>query len=453
MIDMALQEMTKNALVFIRRNPKILYSLSLFIVIPLIIFLNTWFIVTKFEKNIDEVIQSKAVLIEDVLGFSIAQNIHDSQKLQSIIESIVGKYEEIIGISILTSQESGVFEYVASSNKEVIGEQTEDVESVIAWNNEEGVAHLRKSGEERFWNITKAITEDGEKVGLVSLAFSLRNTDSLVNNTLNQVYWVLVLSIGVIIFLVANQARLFRYVYLANRLREVDKMKDAFVSMASHELRSPLTDMKGYIELLSEKQEKNITDEESKHYTNNIQLSIARLDGLVNDMLEVSRLEGNRIPMKMEVFDPIHSIDESIEEMLPFAKKKNIILYREKSEISGFIYADKERCKQVFINLISNALKYTEEGEVKIIPSVKGDMYTVTFADTGIGISSEDQKKLFQKFSRIKNEKTTGIVGTGLGLWIITQLVKKMEGKITVESIEGVGSHFSVHFPIKKKGE
>ena len=101
--------------------------------------------------------------------------------------------------------------------------------------------------------------------------------------------------------------------------------------------------------------------------------------------------------------------------------------------------------------MISNSLKYTKEGEVKIITSLEENIYKITFADTGIGISSEDQKNLFQKFSRIKNKNTEGVIGTGLGLWIIAEFAKKMNAYITVESIEGVGSHFSVHFPLKKK--
>jgi signal transduction histidine kinase len=451
---MKTQEIVRDFFVFVKRNPKIIYSLILFIAIPSIIFGNTWFIVSGFEKNIDSIIQSKAVLIEEVLGFSIVQNIDDVEKIQSIIHTIVENHEEIIGISILVPKQEGDFEYIASSREDIIGERTKDVESLMAWHEEEAIAHLRSDGNNRFWNVTRAIQEENKKVGLVSLAFSLKNTDGLVNATLNQIYWILFVSIGVIIFLVANQARLFRYVYIADRLREVDKMKDAFISMASHELRSPLTAVKGYIELLSDKQKQNIVDEESEHYANNIKLSVTRLDGLVNDILEVSRLEGDRIPINMEVFDPKSILDESIEEMLPFALQKNIKLYREQDNEKGYIYGDKERSKQIFINLISNGLKYTKEGEVKIRTSIKGDVYTITFADTGIGISSEDQKKLFQKFSRIANKNTQGIIGTGLGLWIIAELAKKMGATITVESIEGVGSHFSVHFPlIKNKKE
>ena len=319
---MILQESIRNSFAFIKRNPKIIYSLILLIIIPCIIFFNTWFIVSKFEKNIDTIIQSKAVLIEDVLSFYVIEHLHNREKLESIVDSVVNEYEEIIGVSILVPGEKGYFEYIASSREDIVGESTNDIESVMAWNNAEGIAHLKSNGEERFWNVTKTMESNGEKIGIISLAFSLKNTDGLINGILNQVYWFLLVSILVVVFLVANQARLFRYVHLADRLREIDKMKDSFVSMASHELRSPLTAMKGYLELLSEKQNQNIVDEESKHYTHNIQLSITRLDGLVNDVLEVSRLEGNRVPMNMEFFDPRNIIDESIEEMLPFAHQK-----------------------------------------------------------------------------------------------------------------------------------
>ena len=115
------------------------------------------------------------------------------------------------------------------------------------------------------------------------------------------------------------------------------------------------------------------------------------------------------------------------------------------------IYADSERTKEILINLIGNALKYTAQGSVSVSGKIKDNSYLITVADTGFGISAEDQKRLFQKFSRIQNRKTQMITGTGLGLWITFELARRMNGAITVESIEGVGSHFTLHLPLAKK--
>jgi signal transduction histidine kinase len=105
----------------------------------------------------------------------------------------------------------------------------------------------------------------------------------------------------------------------------------------------------------------------------------------------------------------------------------------------------------VVVNLIGNALKYTEKGSIKVTASPKGGEFMVTVADTGIGIPSEEQANLFQKFYRVKNEKTKNIAGTGLGLWITMETVRRMKGRITVESIEGVGAHFTVHLLLAQK--
>jgi two-component system phosphate regulon sensor histidine kinase PhoR len=249
-----------------------------------------------------------------------------------------------------------------------------------------------------------------------------------------------------VVLLVANQGRLFGYALTVTKLKEIDKMKDMFISMASHELRTPLTAIKGYTELLKEKKEIQ-SDEQSGHFLNNISISVERLQDLVNDVLEVSRAEGNRLPMEIIELDPSEIISQSVEEMRSQATAKGLTLDYQPLEAPVVVKADKDRLKQVLINLIGNSVKYTLKGSVEVSVRTKRKELLITIADTGIGISSEDQANLFQKFYRIQNEHTRGVTGTGLGLWITLEIVKKMNGNITVESIEGVGSHFTVHLP------
>jgi two-component system, sensor histidine kinase ChiS len=230
----------------------------------------------------------------------------------------------------------------------------------------------------------------------------------------------------------------------------VDKMKDIFISMASHELRTPLTAIKGYIDFLRE--EKGVMDSpEARHYIENMALSADRLNGLVTDMLEVSRIEGNRMPMEISAIDPDKAIEESIEEIKPQAIQKGLELHYDPSGHKIYALADASRLKQVLINFIGNAIKYTPKGSVTVSTEIRNKEMAIIIADTGIGISSEDQENLFKKFSRIQNDKTKDIVGTGLGLWITMEIVKRMGGRITVESIEGVGSHFTVYLPLAGK--
>lgn len=438
---------------FIKENPSILFSLVLVVLIPAAFFLNTYFINSSYEENIDKITQRKAVLVESVVNSLVGAKISENEGLQSAIERIAKENSEIVSLTISEPrQEQNAFRVVAASEKELVGkEQTGDIQEMIAWSKSEGVAFLDRSERERFWKVTKALTNGaGEKIGIISISFSLQDSDALVSRTIYNSYWLLILTVLIVILLVSNQARLFGYALAVSRLREVDKMKDMFISMASHELRTPLTAISGNVEFLREKKEL-MGNQESAHFLDNISVSVSRLQDLVNDILEVSRVEGNRLPIEMTGMDPREIIAQSVEEVRSSAERKGLAINYQAGAQGVIIKADPNRLKQVLVNLIGNAIKYTEKGSVDVSVAIKNNKLAITVADTGIGISSEDQANLFQKFYRVQNEKTQGVVGTGLGLWLTLEIIKRMNGKITVESIEGVGSHFTVQFPVVKK--
>lgn len=447
-----MKNLFEKAIVFVKENPSLLYSLVLIFLVPLAFFINTYLVNSSYEKAIDKITQRKAVLIEDIVNSLIQKEIDNDELLQTSIDNIVRGDTEIVSLSISKLQDQpGKFKIVASNDSELVGkEQVDDIQNAIAWSKPEGVAFLDRNNRGRFWNVTKTLLNDaGEKVGLIAMAFSLENSDSLINAAIYRSYLILLVTVLVVLLFVSNQARLFGYALTVTKLKEIDKMKDMFISMASHELRSPLTAIKGYIELLKDKKE--ITDnQESSHYLSNISASVNRLTDLISDMLEVSRIEGNRIPLEITDFDPKKIISESIEEIRSQAIQKGIALTYDSKKNCPQIQADINRLKQVLINLIGNSIKYTPKGSVSVSTEVKNKELLIIIADTGIGISAEDQANLFNKFYRIQNEKTKDIIGTGLGLWITMEIIKKMNGRITVESIEGVGSHFTVCLPLSK---
>jgi signal transduction histidine kinase len=358
--------------------------------------------------------------------------------------------DEVKQFEFMTKSPSGDgFKIIASSEVENIGKDTTELQNVLAWNQKEGIGFVGMDTDrkERLWKITKIIPDiNGQKAGLISIAISLKNSDDLMNSTFNRSYLLLLLTVGVVLLLVINNTRLFGYALTVTRLKEVDKMKDTFVSMASHELRSPLTAIKGYLEFFNDRN-KGKLDEESSKYLENIGLSINRLGSLVNDILDVSRLEGNRVPFEIALMSPRAIITKSIEEMRPQAMGKNLDLIYMPATLPR-VKADAERVEQILINLISNAIKYTPKGKVEILTETKNKELLITVADTGLGISAEDMNNLFEKFYRIKSDETKTIVGTGLGLWIAREIARKMKGDITVESIKGVGSHFTLHLPL-----
>ena len=224
-------------------------------------------------------------------------------------------------------------------------------------------------------------------------------------------------------------------------------MKDDFISMASHELRTPLSIIRGYTEFIREAPELSLT---TKDYAIKIDSSAKGLDSLVADILDVSKIEQGRMSFKMEKFNPSGIIDDVVSSFEIRAKEKGLNLIFDKSKVkeNQYINADKERLKQVFVNLIGNAVKYSAKGEVKISQYVENNRLYAQVSDTGFGMSAEEKDKLFEKFYRIKTKETENIGGTGLGLWITAQIIKEMKGNISVESIKGVGSHFVVYFPL-----
>jgi signal transduction histidine kinase len=318
----------------------------------------------------------------------------------------------------------------------------------IAWNQpDNNVSYVTEENSNRSWNVLETIkNKEGEKVALVFLSFPLKEFDKMNNRSETFSYLILIFTVLIVLLLMANNARLFGYALTLTKLKEVDQMKDTFISMASHELKAPLTAMKGNIEFFKEEME-HALNENGQHYIDNISTSVVRLEMLVGDILEVSRLEGNRIPINISTVDPGQILEKSIEEIKAQAVQKNIELDYAPEKLPQ-VLADPERLKQVVVNLLSNAVKYTLKGKVEVLSKVDGKILMITVADSGVGISAEDQKKLFQKFSRVLNEETKMVSGTGLGLWISRELIQKMGGDITVESIRGVGSHFTIHLPV-----
>lgn len=173
------------------------------------------------------------------------------------------------------------------------------------------------------------------------------------------------------------------------------------------------------------------------------------LNQLVNDLLQVARSQAGKIEVKVEPIEMVAQVNEVVKQLKVLADKKSIkIVYDPQTGLPN-IMSDANKLKEILKNLVDNAIKYTlGEGVVSIEHEVKGKMLITHVKDTGMGISKENQIKLFGKFHRIKTRETADIQGTGLGLWIIKQLVEKMKGKIWVSSEMGKGSAFSFSLPI-----
>ncbi len=236
------------------------------------------------------------------------------------------------------------------------------------------------------------------------------------------------------------------------RLKELSLLKDEFVSIASHELRTPMTTIKSYLWLVLNKA-KNL-DEKVKRDLQIAYESTERTIILVKDMLTVSRIEGNRLDINFSAFDLKELASQVVGELKIKAGERNIKLAIRPFSEDLVINGDRDKIGEVFQNIIGNALKFTpERGNVEVYFQKKNKMVEVSVSDDGSGISKKDISKLFQKFSRLGNSlsKMAETPGTGLGLYIAKQIVGLHKGKIWVESIVGKGSTFTFSLPLGER--
>lgn len=302
----------------------------------------------------------------------------------------------------------------------------------------------QSEGGERFFLTARAIQDRmGTVTGVVFTRQSLSAADEMIRDSLADAVLMLVLILLFLLLLFFKHARIIDYTVLYQKLREIDTLKDDFISMASHELRAPLTAIRGYAELL----QGEIAAPDRTMAIQRIDISAKQLDNLIVDMLDVSRIEQGRMTVKPERVDTKPVLEEIAASWRMNAEQKGLAFELALAE-GVAITADPDRLRQVVVNLLSNAVKYTQHGEIRLETVREGDSFVLTVKDTGAGMTEEERGKLFAKFYRASGKEIREQSGTGLGLWITKQIVELMDGSISVESIKGVGSRFIVRFPI-----
>jgi len=232
-------------------------------------------------------------------------------------------------------------------------------------------------------------------------------------------------------------------------LKELDRMKSDFVNMVSHELRTPLVTVSQQLSVILEGIAGEVSEKQRELLTRAKERN-RELITMVKNLLDLSKIESGEIVQYKETMNVNVSIGKVIEMMLPQALEKGISLEFKPHEPLPFIDADVNNMEGIFTNLISNAVKYTNQGgKVTVRSGVKGGYVQVDVADTGIGIAREDLAKIFDRFYRVKTEQTRKVIGSGLGLSIVKGVIEAHFGSIEVESEPGKGTTFSVFLPIK----
>jgi len=226
-----------------------------------------------------------------------------------------------------------------------------------------------------------------------------------------------------------------------------DRLKSAFLATMSHELRTPLNSIIGFTGILLKELAGPLNEEQSKQL-NMIKGSGQHLLELINDVLDISKVEAGELVVSLKPFNFSKSINKVISIVQPLANKKELKLRSNISPDINNIISDERRVEQVFLNILNNAIKFTERGFVEVNCETQNDQIITRITDTGIGIKKEDMEKLFKPFSQIDMGITRTRYGTGLGLSICKKLLEKLNGTISVESQFSVGSIFTVTLPI-----
>ncbi|WP_026858776.1 two-component system histidine kinase PnpS [Jeotgalicoccus psychrophilus] len=229
-------------------------------------------------------------------------------------------------------------------------------------------------------------------------------------------------------------------------IRRLEKMRSEFVANVSHELKTPITSVKGFAETLLSG---DVPDETTaKQFMQIIYDESERLNRLITDLLELSKIEKQAMPLNITEVNLNEIIGNSTQTISKFARDKNITLHLPSDENPIYVEADEDRLGQIVLNLVANAVNYTSDnGDIYIDAEERSSKVVLTVRDTGMGIPEEALDRLFERFYRVDKARSRHSGGTGLGLAIVKHLVESHEGKIYVKSVEGVGSTFTVELP------
>ncbi len=228
--------------------------------------------------------------------------------------------------------------------------------------------------------------------------------------------------------------------------KELNDLKSRFVSMASHEFRTPLSTILSSVALISKYNAPELGDKRQKHISR-IKSMVLHLTEILNDLLSLGKLEEGMVQANAAFFDIKTFGDQIVQEMMPVAKSSQIITFNHSGD-EKMVFLDNKLLKNILINLLSNAIKFSSEGDaIDINTKIEKNEIIITVKDYGMGISKEDQQHLFERFFRGQN--VVNIQGTGLGLNIVTKYVELMNGTIDFESKLNKGTTFTIKFPVQ----
>ncbi|MFT7507296.1 MAG: signal transduction histidine kinase [Acidimicrobiales bacterium] len=426
---------------YVREHPQILFVLILIVLLPLLFLKNGDRFLDVGKSNQDKLLHERIGLMQDLFVSILVASNYSPEVMQTEIERISLLNTDIVDFKIVQMQGAD-FVPIAALDTTIIDipETTVNLYQGAATAYNETLVYAALFNEGRIWSAYRAIQSDVGDFYFIYTQLSLEAVDAVLQSRKRDAYFSL---IPIFLFMMALaywHIKLTDYKYLYIKVQKANEMKDLFTNMIAHELRAPLTAIKGYASMVDESSE----NEEHKKYAGRIKESSERLLAIVNDLLDVARIQSGKLSVETETFNVSEILMAVIDELHISAQEKNITLSSIGTDSSHLAIGDRKRLHQALTNLLSNSIKYTPKGDIELSIEEKKTIVEIRVKDTGTGISSEDQRKLFAPFFRVQNDDVSQITGTGLGMWITKQLVELMGAKIGVESIKGVGTHIVV---------
>ena len=233
---------------------------------------------------------------------------------------------------------------------------------------------------------------------------------------------------------------------LAKDLQRYRDTRQEFFANISHELRTPITYLEGYAKVVKERL--YTSEEEKEKYLDIIQEEAVRLQRLVNDLFELAKMEEGKITLSLEWIDLNEIIRDSVRKMEWKVKEKGLVLHAVYGDHIPLVLGDGLRMEQIMLNMLDNAVRYTEYGSITVSVHTEANVVKLTVEDTGMGIADDEIPLLFERFYRVEKSRSRQFGGTGLGLSIAKKLVELQGGDIKVSSRVGVGTRFEIYFPL-----
>ncbi|MFL5694081.1 MAG: sensor histidine kinase [Ktedonobacteraceae bacterium] len=231
---------------------------------------------------------------------------------------------------------------------------------------------------------------------------------------------------------------------------QTERRKDEFISMTSHELKTPVTSLKGFTNVLQRRLTKQ-GDEQGLHYLARIDAQLNKLTKLISDLLDISRMQTGKLAFQVEVFDLDRLVYETVENVQAATTTHEFLV---EGRTDACILGDKDRIGQVFINLLTNAVKYSPHAN-KVLVRLSRDQARciVSIQDFGIGIDETHQQKIFERFYQVTDPEEKTYPGLGIGLYISSEIVERHHGRIEVQSHKREGATFTVTLPLLQEGK